>query len=227
MYNSGVYAIPDYQRDSDQWDMAKKSLFAESVLNNLTIPAFLLAPTKDGKYEVIDGQQRLTTLKEFHTNSLRLVASDEADYLGDRSAYYAGKTYRVARALRKMNCQFVVPIPNVNVKTIQFVMRNECEVNNLAKNRSKAPRRRKVIKKVIYPPSSEKEKKRSIRKLDDFHKKLVESTVRYQNDRIDVPRIGDFIGQDPDRRRERVEKIILERKHAGGAGKTVTLAEQR
>jgi hypothetical protein len=27
--------IPDYQRDSDQWDEITKSLFVESVINNL------------------------------------------------------------------------------------------------------------------------------------------------------------------------------------------------
>ena len=32
--------IPDYQRDSEQWDYRKQSLFIESLLNNLTIPAF-------------------------------------------------------------------------------------------------------------------------------------------------------------------------------------------
>ena len=32
--------IPDYQRDSEQWDDRKQSLFIESLLNNLTIPAF-------------------------------------------------------------------------------------------------------------------------------------------------------------------------------------------
>ncbi len=93
MYNTGVYTIPDYQRDSDQWDAVKKSLFAESILNNLTVPGFFLAPIENGKYEVVDGQQRLITLREYYANKLRLVGSDEADYLGDRSAYYAGKTF--------------------------------------------------------------------------------------------------------------------------------------
>ncbi|MBS9771564.1 MAG: DUF262 domain-containing protein [Trichodesmium sp. ALOHA_ZT_67] len=32
--------IPGYQRDSEQWDDRKQSLFIESLLNNLTIPAF-------------------------------------------------------------------------------------------------------------------------------------------------------------------------------------------
>lgn len=31
------YYVPDYQRDSSQWDIPKKSLFIESLINNLTI----------------------------------------------------------------------------------------------------------------------------------------------------------------------------------------------
>ena len=56
--------IPDYQRDAEQWDLRKESLFIESLLNNLTIPAFFFAEREDGLIEVVDGQQRLaTTLK--------------------------------------------------------------------------------------------------------------------------------------------------------------------
>ena len=57
--------IPDYQRDSDQWDERTKSLLVESVINNLSIPAFFFEVILDGgieRNEVIDGQQRLTTL---------------------------------------------------------------------------------------------------------------------------------------------------------------------
>ena len=56
--------IPDYQRDAEQWDLRKESLFIELLLNNLTIPAFFFAEREYGLIEVVDGQQRLaTTLK--------------------------------------------------------------------------------------------------------------------------------------------------------------------
>ena len=41
--------IPDYQRDAEQWDERKESLFIESVLNNLTVPAFFSHNVKIGK----------------------------------------------------------------------------------------------------------------------------------------------------------------------------------
>src|SRR5262249_44273181 len=88
--------IPDYQRDSDQWDDVTKSLLVESVINNLTIPAFFFEVFLDSSVEgnaVIDGQQRLTTLYEFYNNKLRLVEGSLAPYLSPNSVHYAGKTF--------------------------------------------------------------------------------------------------------------------------------------
>src|SRR5271170_2348525 len=66
----GEIFVPPYQRDSDEWDKNKKSLFIESILNRLTVPAFYLAPSVDDpeNFEVVDGQQRLTTLASFFRN---------------------------------------------------------------------------------------------------------------------------------------------------------------
>ena len=86
--------IPQYQRDADQWDDSEKSLFIESVLNRLTVPAFYFATSEDDPdvFEVVDGQQRLTTLVAFFSNSFTLSESDECPYYGAGS-HYAGKTY--------------------------------------------------------------------------------------------------------------------------------------
>ena len=92
----GTLNIPDYQRDSDQWDQQSKSLLIESVINNLTIPAFFfeLSLTDDGEHNaVVDGQQRLTTLYEFWKNKLRLVDGVDAPYIAPNSVHYAGKTF--------------------------------------------------------------------------------------------------------------------------------------
>jgi hypothetical protein len=92
----GTLEIPDYQRDSDQWDETTKSLFVESVINNLSIPAFFFEVTLEGGVEknyVVDGQQRLTTLSQFHRNKLRMVNSDDASYLSPISVHYANRTF--------------------------------------------------------------------------------------------------------------------------------------
>jgi hypothetical protein len=86
--------IPSYQRDADQWDDIKKSLFIESILYRLTVPGFYLvaSETDQGVDEVVDGQQRLTTLNAFYSNEFTLCGSEKCPYFGN-SAHYAGKRY--------------------------------------------------------------------------------------------------------------------------------------
>ncbi len=92
----GILKIPDYQRDSDQWSETTKSLLVESVINNLSIPAFFFEVRIDDsieKNEVVDGQQRLTTLYDFHENKFPMVKSDDAPYLSPNSVHYAERTF--------------------------------------------------------------------------------------------------------------------------------------
>jgi hypothetical protein len=94
--HSQTLRIPDYQRDTDQWGEPTKSLFVESIINNLSVPAFFFEVKLEGGLEineVVDGQQRLTTLNEFHKNKFRLVDSQDAPYLSPNSVHYAGKTF--------------------------------------------------------------------------------------------------------------------------------------
>jgi len=90
----GELFVPAYQRDSDEWDENKKSLFIESILNRLTVPAFYLAPSEDDpdRFEVVDGQQRLTTLASFFGKEFRLEPDEDCPYFGT-SVQYAGLTY--------------------------------------------------------------------------------------------------------------------------------------
>ena len=64
-YKTGRLRIqPDYQRKY-VWDPKKASLLIESILINIPIPIIYLAATKDNKINVIDGQQRLTSIFSF------------------------------------------------------------------------------------------------------------------------------------------------------------------
>lgn len=54
------------------WDTKKKSLFIESLLMNIPVPAVFLYEYDLSRYEVMDGQQRLNTILEFYDNDLKL-----------------------------------------------------------------------------------------------------------------------------------------------------------
>jgi len=56
---------PDFQRDSDIWNNIAKSRLIESMLIRIPLPAFYIDATDENKWVVIDGQQRLTTIKNF------------------------------------------------------------------------------------------------------------------------------------------------------------------
>lgn len=68
--NGDIY-IPNYQRKFI-WSTARQSKFIESVLLGLPVPFLLCSEMKDGRLEVIDGSQRLRTLKAFLDNELQL-----------------------------------------------------------------------------------------------------------------------------------------------------------
>jgi hypothetical protein len=64
---------PEFQRNEVWGDNDKKSLFIESILLNIPVPVFYVYETGEGKKLIIDGKQRLSTLRDFHANKFRLT----------------------------------------------------------------------------------------------------------------------------------------------------------
>ena len=68
MYKDGELIInPDYQR-LFRWDIGKQSRFIESLLLEMPIPPIYVIEIEDGKYELIDGLQRISTYLCFRGN---------------------------------------------------------------------------------------------------------------------------------------------------------------
>lgn len=63
---------PFYQRRS-RWDKQKQSRLIESFLVNIPIPPIILYEQDYNSYEVMDGQQRITAIKDFYENQLKLT----------------------------------------------------------------------------------------------------------------------------------------------------------
>jgi hypothetical protein len=62
---------PDYQR-RHRWEKGKQSRLIESLLMNVPIPPIFLFETELNRYEVMDGQQRLSSVVEFYNDTLSL-----------------------------------------------------------------------------------------------------------------------------------------------------------
>ena len=70
---------PDFQRNFI-WDRTRQSKLIESILLGLPLPSIYLSQYKDGRLTVVDGLQRLSTIKAFFKNQLRL---SNLEYLVD------------------------------------------------------------------------------------------------------------------------------------------------
>ena len=64
---------PDFQR-KDVWDKKHQSELIESILLGIPIPLIYLFENEQGERQIIDGKQRVTTLKLFMNNELALTS---------------------------------------------------------------------------------------------------------------------------------------------------------
>lgn len=58
-------SIPSYQRAEGIWNDVKKSRLIESILIRIPLPAFYIDARNDDNWRIIDGLQRLTTMRQF------------------------------------------------------------------------------------------------------------------------------------------------------------------
>lgn len=80
---------PDFQRNL-VWDDLRKSRLIESILLRIPLPIFYFAQDEDGKMSVVDGLQRLSTIRDFMNNNFRL---NNLEYLQEKCGgkYYSSK----------------------------------------------------------------------------------------------------------------------------------------
>jgi hypothetical protein len=62
---------PFYQR-RPRWDIRTQSLLIESFIMNIPVPPVFLYERAFNSYEVMDGQQRITAIRDFYANSFKL-----------------------------------------------------------------------------------------------------------------------------------------------------------
>lgn len=70
--NGDIELTPDFQRNFI-WDKTRQSKLIESILLGLPLPSIYLSQYEDGRLTVVDGLQRLSTIKSFLNGELKLT----------------------------------------------------------------------------------------------------------------------------------------------------------
>lgn len=70
-FNDERYYVPEYQRKLI-WNQEKQSKFIESIFMGLPIPFVFFWQDDDGRMEIVDGSQRIRTVRDFMAGRLRL-----------------------------------------------------------------------------------------------------------------------------------------------------------
>ena len=94
MHEGAIY-VPPFQREF-VWDIKDASRFIESLLLGLPVPSIFLSREPDtGKLLVVDGQQRLLSLRYFYDGIWEPTKKEFA--LKGVQPEFAGKTYKTLR----------------------------------------------------------------------------------------------------------------------------------
>lgn len=74
------FFVPEYQREF-VWDTNRQSRFIESLMIGLPIPYIFLAETTSGRYEIVDGSQRIRTLAAYLNDELKIHGLEKIESL--------------------------------------------------------------------------------------------------------------------------------------------------
>lgn len=72
MEEGEIDTSPSFQRNKVWTERKRKSLLIESLMLRIPIPTFYFYENEESKFIVIDGQQRLTTIRDFINNKFKL-----------------------------------------------------------------------------------------------------------------------------------------------------------
>lgn len=96
---------PSYQR-RPRWDRERQSRLIESFIMNIPVPPLFVYESDLAKYEVMDGQQRITSILEFYTNRYRLEGLQQWPELNGR--IYDTLPAEIRKGLDRRSISYIV-----------------------------------------------------------------------------------------------------------------------
>jgi hypothetical protein len=122
--NGKLIIDPEFQRNPKIWNLTQKSEFIESIILNFPLPPFYVSQTVDGKYIIVDGLQRTSTLRGFVNDGFKLSGLKALKNLNTYS-FSELKTlsgdYQTKIEDKKLN--FYVIRPSVPIKVVYDIFK--------------------------------------------------------------------------------------------------------
>ena len=146
---SQIYIDPDYQRPGGVWNQKQRQLFIDSLVNRYDIPKLYFHQisesevSKDHRYAIIDGKQRLETIWDFVDGKFALA--DDFEYYSDSDIDASGMSYEelskkypklVSRLDSRTLTIMVVVAEELDVVEDMFSRLNEATPLNAAERRN-------------------------------------------------------------------------------------------
>jgi hypothetical protein len=132
------FKIPDVQREDTAWSLDQKQLLIDSIYNNYDVPKFYFRRDYEGADEIwwmLDGQQRLTAIKDFINNVFPL-----GDYTTlpeeIRNKYYKDLGIEDLKKIKNYDLDFIIIDCNVDVEEDLFLRLNKSTPLNAAEKRN-------------------------------------------------------------------------------------------
>jgi len=91
LHQKTIKLSPTFQRN-EVWDQTRKSRLIESLMLHIPLPMFYVAANEEGRWEVVDGLQRLSTIRDFIIGDKDgvLLKLKNLEFLADK---FDGKTF--------------------------------------------------------------------------------------------------------------------------------------
>lgn len=105
---------PEYQRRL-RWDDKKKSKLIESFIMNVPVPSVFLFEEEIGRFEVMDGQQRLNTIIDFMQNRFKLTGLKTWQALNNRN--FSQLPPRIKRGLERAKVSAITLMSDTSVES--------------------------------------------------------------------------------------------------------------
>ena len=96
---------PFYQRRR-RWEPERQSRLIESFIMNIPVPPLFVFEADFARYEVMDGQQRITAIKEFFANNLELVGLEQWPELN--GCTYATLPSEIRKGIERRSISYIV-----------------------------------------------------------------------------------------------------------------------